>query len=148
LPEPLFESAAFVLMQAGRLALEWTAAALAERTLTPHEYAALAVIQRFGGISQGVVAQRLGLSKASLSAIATRLERRDLISRVQHPWRPGRRALYVTRRGLELLGELENELSAIDARFRKRVDTASLQALAEIPARDLTPIELALRYCQ
>jgi DNA-binding MarR family transcriptional regulator len=105
-------------MQAGRLAMELTARALAERELTLHEYAALTVIQRFGGISQGVVAERLGLSKATLSGIATRLEGRDLISRTQH------------------------------ARFRKRVDKASLQALAELPPRDLTPIELALRYCQ
>jgi DNA-binding MarR family transcriptional regulator len=135
-------------MQAGRLAMELTAAALAERGLSLHEYAALAVIQRFGGTSQGGVGERLGLSKTVLSDIAMALEDRDLVTRTQDPWRPGRRSLYVTRTGLELLAGLKYELAAIDARFRKRVDEASLQALAELPARDVSPIELALRYCQ
>jgi DNA-binding MarR family transcriptional regulator len=138
-------------MQAGALAMKWTGEVLESFGLSVPEYAALLLIRRFGGISQGVVGERLGLSKAAICGMAQSCERRRLISRSQDPWSPGRRALYLTDSGLQALAEATDRVAIVDARFRRRVDEASLLALAELPARTLTPVELALRaagYCQ
>jgi hypothetical protein len=48
LQAPLSESAAFVLMQTGRLAMQWTAEALELFELSIAEFATLALIQRLG----------------------------------------------------------------------------------------------------
>jgi hypothetical protein len=45
LPPPLIDSPVFVLMQAARLAQEWTAEALVPFELTLHDFAAMSVIR-------------------------------------------------------------------------------------------------------
>lgn len=140
-----------MLMQAGRLAMEWTADVLAVLGLSLHEYAALLLIQRFGGTSQRAIAEWLGLSTATVSGIAVQLEGQGLILRDQDLFNPGRRALYVTRKGVQLLAEAADDMALIDAHFREHVDGGSIQALSELPPRSLSPIELAIRaagYCQ
>lgn len=145
LPGPLAESAAFVLMQAGRLAMEWTAEALADVGLALSEFAVLALVQRFGGISQRAVGDRLGLSEPSVSRIAVMLERRHLVSRRQDLRSPRRRALYVTSTGVQLMANASRSVAAVDARFQHRIDNLSILALSELPPRSLTPVELAIR---
>ena len=141
---PLAESASFVVMQAGRLALEWTAEALGLFDLEIRAFAALLVINRLGGITQMGLVERLGISKAGVSALVTALEGDGLVER---RWRlfDGRQgALYVTRAGAELVGEAADELAVIDAEFVDRVGEAGIKALAEIPPPRRTPIESAL----
>jgi DNA-binding MarR family transcriptional regulator len=132
-------------MQAGRLAMEWTTEVLADVGLALSEFAVLALVQRFGGISQRAVGDRLGLSDAAVSRIATMLEGRHLISRRQDLRSPRRRALYLTGTGVQLMADASRAVEAVDGRFRLRVDDPSILALSELPPRSLSPVELAIR---
>lgn len=132
-------------MQAGQLALEWAAEALEVFGLTVPEFAALALVHRYAGISQRAVGERLGLSKSAASVLAAGLERRCLLDRQQHIFSPGRRALYVTRAGADLVGDAADELAVVDLQFLECVPGEAIKALAELQPRDLTPVELALR---
>ena len=131
-------------MQVGRLAMMWATEALEPLGLSLHQFAALALVQHFGGISQRGVAERLGLSKSAMSGIATNLERRRLLQRPQHLYDPQRRALYITRGGGDLLADASTELARIDARFRRLVGQDVIQALGELPPPELSAIEQAL----
>jgi DNA-binding MarR family transcriptional regulator len=142
---PLFDSPTFVLMQAGRLAMEAAARTLEPFGLTVVEYATLLLVRSSGGISQGVLGARLDLSKASICRVVTRLERRRLVERRQHMLNPARRALFSTGAGLELLFEAATSFAVVDARYRKCLGDEAAQALAELPPRELSVVELALR---
>lgn len=142
---PLFESSVFVLMQSGRLAMERTARALELTGLSVAEYAALQLVRSSGGISQGVVGARLGLSRASACRLAMELERRHLIGRLQDMLNPTRRALYITSKGADLLAEAARVLAPEEWRWREAVGDQALRALAEMPPRALSPVELAIR---
>jgi len=134
-----------VLMQAGRLALEWAAQALDLLELSVVQYAALVLVHRFGGIGQGAIGERLGVSKAAMSGIAVALESRGLVERRQNLRNPARRTVHITRAGAELLAQAAEELAVVDRRFHECLDGDAVRALAELPPRELTPIELALR---
>jgi MarR family transcriptional regulator, lower aerobic nicotinate degradation pathway regulator len=145
LPGPLADSPGFVLMQVGRLAMEWTTEALALLELNLHEFATLMLVYRMGGISQAAIADRLGISKAAVSELATDLEARGLAERRPHRFDRRRRALYVTPGGSELLAEAADELAAIDAQFADKVGEEAIRALSELPPPRLTPVEEAMR---
>ena len=55
-----------------------------------------------------------------------------------------RRALWITRAGLELLAEASDELTGVDAQFTERLGEDTLAALAELPPPRLSAIEHAL----
>src|SRR2546423_9934961 len=78
---PLKESPAFVLMQAGRLAMDWTAEALELFELSVPQFATLALVHRLGAISQASIAERLGIGYPAMSAVATALEAAGLVER-------------------------------------------------------------------
>jgi DNA-binding MarR family transcriptional regulator len=135
----------FVLMQSGRLAMECAARALELSGLSVTEYAALLLVRSDGGISQGVVGARLGLSRATICRLAMELERRHLIDRVQDMFHPGRRSLYITSSGAEVVAEAIRALAPVEGRFRKVVGDEAIRALVEVPPRALSPVELAIR---
>ena len=88
-----------VRADAGRLAMERATRAPDVFGLSVAEYAALLLIRRFGGITQGAVAERLGISKASMSVLATALANRGLVNRRQHLFQAWEsRALHHRRR--------------------------------------------------
>ena len=142
---PLFESPVFVLMQSGGLAMDWAGRALEISGLSVTEYAALQLVRGDGGLSQGVVGTRLGLSRATVCRLAMELERRHLIDRVQDMFHPGRRSLYLTSTGANVLAEATRALAPVEGRFRKAIGDDALRALAEMPPRALSPVELAIR---
>jgi DNA-binding MarR family transcriptional regulator len=142
---PLIESPTFVLMQAGRLALEWAAEALELLELSVAQFAALALIRRFGTIGQSALAEWLGLSQAGMSTLASGLERDGLIERRPHMWDGRQRVLCVTRAGVELLAEAADELAAVDAQFLDRVGEDAVKALGELAPPNLNAVEQALR---
>jgi DNA-binding MarR family transcriptional regulator len=142
---PLSESASFVLMQAGRLAMQWSAEALEVFDLTLPEFAALALLQRMGPISQAGIADRLGISKAPMSRLATRLERGGLVQRELTLWDARKRVLRITLAGAELVAEAADELAAVDNDFLQRAGEDALRALAELLPPELSPVEAALR---
>jgi DNA-binding MarR family transcriptional regulator len=128
--------------------MEWAAEAVDPFGLTLPQFAALALVQRFDGISQSGIGERLGLSKAAVSGIAMSLEQQRLLVRRQHMLDPGRRALYVTQAGAELVAAAADRLARVDARFLDRVGEEAIEALAKLPPRNLSAIEIALLYCQ
>lgn len=142
---PLAESPSFVLMQAGRLALEWSVEALGVFELTLHQFAALLLISRLNGITQIGIVERLGISKAAVSGLVSELERSGLVERRRRLFNARERALYVTRAGAELVAEAADELGAIDAQFVERVGEDAITALSELPPAVLSPLETALR---
>jgi DNA-binding MarR family transcriptional regulator len=144
LQAPLSESAAFVLMQTGRLAMEWTAEALEMFELSIAEFATLALIQRLGQMGQSAIAERLGLTKAAMSEVAAGLVGAGLLQRMM-PFYDGRqRLLDTTRAGAELVSEAADEIAIVDAQFTDRAGEEVIHALAELPPPNLTPLERAL----
>lgn len=132
-------------MQAGRLAMEWTAEALAVYELTLTEFAVLALIERMGPISQAALATRLGISKAPMSRMATGLVQTGLAERHLDLWDARKRKLSITQAGVELVAEAADELAAVDDQFLERTGEESIQALAELLPPELSPVELAIR---
>ena len=141
---PLKESPAFVLMQAGRLAMDWTAEALELFELSVPQFATLALVHRLGAISQASIAERLGIGYPAMSALATSLEADGVVERRMDMFDGRRRALWITRAGVELLGEASDELTGVDAQFTERLGEDTLAALAELPPPRLSAIEHAL----
>lgn len=117
LPPPLIDSAAFVVMQAGRLAFDWTAEALEVFGLTAAEFAALSIVHQLGPITQGAVAERIGISRVAMSGVAKALAERDLIRRVAAFVDLRRRLLCMTEAGIDLLAIAMDELAEVDSRF-------------------------------
>jgi DNA-binding MarR family transcriptional regulator len=103
------------------------------------------LIHRLGGISQAGIADRLGISKAAMTGIATSLERAGLAERRLHGFDGRQRALHVTLAGTELVAEAADELATVDAQFSECVGEDVVKALAELPPPRLTSIEQALR---
>ncbi len=141
---PLSESAAFVLMQAGRLASEWTADALQVFGLTIAQFATLALITRLGPLTQGTLGEQLGLSKPAMSRVASRLVAAGLAERLLDYRDARHRRLCATQAGADLTAEASDELAAIDAQFLERIGEETLTALAELPPPALTAMERAL----
>jgi DNA-binding MarR family transcriptional regulator len=145
LQKPLIDSPTFVLMQAGRLAMEWAAEALELFELTLVQYATLALTQRIGPMSQAAIAERLGISKAAMSTVASQLVSAGLAERRMSYYDARERRLGPTQAGAELLAEAADELSCVDERFAECIGEEVLRQLAELPPPTLTAVEQALR---
>jgi DNA-binding MarR family transcriptional regulator len=95
-------------------------------------------------MGQSAIAERLGLTKAAMSGVAAGLTGAGLVQRMM-PFYDGRqRLLDTTRAGAELVAEAADEIAIVDAQFTDRVGEKVIQALAELPPPNLTPIERAL----
>lgn len=64
----------------------------AKQGLSPTEEKALDLLERFGPLTAGELAQRSGLAPASVTGLVNRLERKGFARRVPHP-QDGRRVL-------------------------------------------------------
>ena len=136
LPPPLIQSPAFVLIQAGQLAMAWATEALELFELTVAEFATLALIGGLGPMTQAALADRLGMSQTSMSRIASSLEKAGLATR-QPDYFDGRsRRVGLTEAGSELLAEAADELRAVGGSIPEEV----LTVLGELPPEYLGPI--------
>jgi MarR family transcriptional regulator, transcriptional regulator for hemolysin len=145
LPSPLIESPAFVLMQAGRLAMEWTEQALELFEISLTEFAALSILQRLGPMTQAAVAERLGISHVAMSGLASRLEDGGLAKREAHYLDRRRRFLCVTHAGAGLVTRAAGELSAVDSQLREHLPGDAIKGLAELPPEDVGPVVELIR---
>ncbi|HEX6460758.1 MAG TPA: MarR family winged helix-turn-helix transcriptional regulator [Thermoleophilaceae bacterium] len=132
-------------MQAGRLAMERTAAALEPLGLEVAQFATLAMIDRLQPITQAALAERLGISKSAISRVVIRLVADGLV--VQRlPWRDARRRdLYVTAAGAELMVSGITALARVDARLAAHIGDDAIRALPTLAPPNLTPVQTALR---
>jgi MarR family transcriptional regulator, lower aerobic nicotinate degradation pathway regulator len=138
LPPPLIDSPAFVVMQAGRLAFDWTVEVLEVFGLTVADFAALALIHQLGPIKQGAVAERIGISRVAMSGVASVLAERNLIGRVAAFTDLRRRLLHMTDIGIDLLTIAMDELAEVDSRFPEA--TKDLATLAPEEAGWVRPV--------
>jgi DNA-binding MarR family transcriptional regulator len=132
----LIESPAFVVMQAGALAMEWVTEALELFGLTIPQYATLAVIARLGAMTQAALADRLGISHAAMSRLASSLVDEGLAVRDFDYFDGRKRRLFITRAGAELVAEAADELASAADRFPPELT----EQLAKLLPEDLGPI--------
>jgi DNA-binding MarR family transcriptional regulator len=84
------------------------------------------------------------MSRASVSGVATALDHRGLMARQQDMFDAGRRAVYLTPRGQELLADASRALTPVESQCRRCLGEEGFLALAQLPPRSATPVELAL----
>jgi DNA-binding MarR family transcriptional regulator len=141
LPPPLIDSPAFVLMQAGRLAQEWTAQALEPCGLTVAEFAAMSIMRALGAIKQAALAERLGISQVATSSLASGLVDRGLAQRFIAFRDCRTRLLGLTEEGLDTLTKATEAVANVEARFPGEV----VQTLASLLPEDLGPVVELIR---
>jgi DNA-binding MarR family transcriptional regulator len=136
LPPPLIDLPSFVLMQAGRLAMQWTAEALELFGLSVAEFATLAMIQRLGSMTQAALADRLGISHTTMSRVASGLVGAGLAIREYDYFDGRQRRLCITGAGSELVAAAADELAEVESPLPAEVT----EALAKLPPENLRPI--------
>ncbi|MGI3782357.1 MAG: MarR family winged helix-turn-helix transcriptional regulator [Janthinobacterium lividum] len=130
--------------QAGRVAtlgarLTATHMALEARS----DFAVLAALDELGSLSQAEIGRSLGLDRANVNRIVTRLEREGLLGRTQDPHDGRRLVLTATEAGAAHLGDLERRaarvqdelLVALDADEREQLRVLLDRVLAAHPAQ-------------
>lgn len=130
--------------QAGRVAtlgarLTATHMALEARS----DFAVLAALDELGALSQAEIGRSLGLDRANVNRIVTRLEREGLLQRTPDPHDGRRLALTATADGVAHLADLERRaarvqdelLVALDAEEREQLRRLLDQVLAAHPAQ-------------
>ncbi len=130
--------------QAGRVAtlgarLTATQMALEARS----DFAVLAALDELGALSQAEIGRTLGLDRANVNRIVTRLEREGLLERTPDPHDGRRLALTVTADGVAHLADLERRaarvqdelLVALDADEREQLRRLLDRVLAAHPAQ-------------
>jgi DNA-binding MarR family transcriptional regulator len=141
LPPPLIDSPTFVLMQAGRLAMQWAAEALELFELEIAGFATLAVIQRLGPMTQAALADRLGVSHTTMSRVASGLVDAGLAVREYDYFDARHRRLCITGPGAELVAAAADELAEVESELPREVT----EALATLPPENLGPIVETVR---
>jgi DNA-binding MarR family transcriptional regulator len=141
LPPPLIDSAVFVLMQAGRLAQEWTARALEPCGLTVADYAALSIMRGLGAIKQAALAERIGLSQVATSGLASSLVDRGLAQRFIAFRDCRTRLLGLTDKGLNALDAATGAVHEVESRFPHDV----IRPLATLFPEDHGPVVELIR---
>jgi DNA-binding MarR family transcriptional regulator len=146
LPPGLIESPLFVLMQAGRIAQEWTASALAVLELELVDFALMLLVNRLGPMIQTAIADRLGISEPALTPVAARLERQDLIQRQPHRFDGRRRLVSLTQAGEHLLADAVDELEDIQGMCLDHMGEEQCKRLASLAPRRLSPVEHVMSF--
>lgn len=116
---------------------------MARRGYPWHASAAGEVLAHLGpsGISQGVLAERMGVSKQAVQQLVDQLEGQGVIAREADPADGRARRLVLTELGLEDFAERNRVKRAIEARYRDRLGAdyeamaRGLAGLANLPAK-------------
>jgi DNA-binding MarR family transcriptional regulator len=107
------------------------------------DFAVLAALDELGALSQAEIGRSLGLDRANVNRIVTRLEREGLLERTPDPHDGRRLALTVTADGVAHLADLERRaarvqdelLVALDADEREQLRRLLDRVLAAHPAQ-------------
>jgi DNA-binding MarR family transcriptional regulator len=117
----------YQLRRASAVMMADLARELADIDLRPAEMTALLVIAENPGCSQTEVGQVLGIKRANMVPIVSRLMDRGLIDRERADGRS--HALSVTATGAEVVADARNRIDQHEARFAGLFDMATLDAL-------------------
>jgi DNA-binding MarR family transcriptional regulator len=130
--------------QAGRVATLGARLTAAHMALEARsDFAVLAALDELGALSQAEIGRSLGLDRANVNRIVTRLEREGLLERTPDPHDGRRLALTVTADGVAHLADLERRaarvqdelLVALDADEREQLRRLLDRVLASHPAQ-------------
>jgi DNA-binding MarR family transcriptional regulator len=97
--------------------------------LTGPQFAVLTAIQAYPGAEQGSLARAVALDRPTMSAIAKRLEDRELITRARTPDDGRKRLLYLTESGTATLSEAQDRVRTLERRLMRHVGTPAEAAL-------------------
>jgi DNA-binding MarR family transcriptional regulator len=107
------------------------------------DFAVLAALEELGALSQAEIGRSLGLDRANVNRIVTRLEREGLLERTPDPHDGRRLALTATADGVAHLADLERRaarvqdelLTALDADEREQLRRLLDRVLEAHPAQ-------------
>jgi MarR family transcriptional regulator, lower aerobic nicotinate degradation pathway regulator len=111
-PATLRATPSWLLSRAAMAGDRLVSAALAERGLRKHHFAALLVLAEDDGLSQAELGRRLGLDVSDVHAVVGDLEERKAVSRSRDPDDRRRNVLVLTGSGRRELTRLERRVAA------------------------------------
>jgi DNA-binding MarR family transcriptional regulator len=129
---PLGDSVGYLMRRAQVTIFQRFFKLFAQFGIRPAEYAALTVIERNPGLSQTRLADALGLKKTNLVALIDAFEDRGLARR--RPTENDRRshALYLTPKGIALIGRLHRIDATLDRSISALVSPDERQRLCDV----------------
>jgi len=137
-------SPAFVLIQLGLLAEEWTAEALLPVGLDLRQFAAMLLIKD-RGLPQVMIAERLGVSAAAVSELISHLVDEELAARRVDYRDSRRRVVVLTEAGKQLLAVAADEVTAVEAALTEHLSDETVALLARMAPPRLSPIQRIFR---
>jgi DNA-binding MarR family transcriptional regulator len=144
LPPKLMASPAFVLIQLGMMAQEWTAEALLPVGLDLRQFAAMLLISD-RGLPQVMIAERLGVSAAAVSGLVSRLVDEELAVRRVDYGDARRRVVVLTEAGRQLLAVAADEVSAVEAALTEHLSEETVARIATMAPPRPSPIQRIFR---
>ena len=106
-------------------------------TIRPAQYSVLKVLHQNPGLRQTQVSGALGIKRANFVPMLDELQGRGLIERRAVPADKRANGLFLTATGTELLGRLDENVAAHEARFVARIGAQGKQDLLAL-LRQLT----------
>jgi len=125
------------LMVAAAHVRERTDRAFAERDLTGPQYNVLRILRGAGtdGLARIEVARRMIARAPDLTRLIDRLARRGLVERGRSERDRRQSRAHITKRGLQLLDELEPGVNAVDREIAQRLSAADAKTLSRLCER-------------
>ena len=97
--------------------------------LTGPQFAVLTAVNAYPGAEQGSLARAVALDRPTMSAIAKRLEDRELITRERTPEDGRKRLLFLTESGAAILDEARERAQQLERRLMRNVPAPAEAAL-------------------
>lgn len=125
----------YPLRRAQTLVYQDYARTVGELDTRPAEYAALCLILHNPGLSQGVMAQAMGIDRSGAVKLLDALESRGLVIRMRSPADRRSYALMPTKAGENLFADLRRLVHESDRRVAKRLSPQERETLITLLRR-------------
>jgi DNA-binding MarR family transcriptional regulator len=122
----------FLLARTGAIARQQWGRMLAERRLTPHQFAVLAALHEKGAIGQRRLSALIGIDPRNVVPIIDSLVERGLVGRTVDPGDRRRRVLALTASGHGAIGDLNAAGAEIERHFFRTLPVGDRRALHRI----------------
>lgn len=132
----LDKSPSHLLHRALQLALDIYADEQGEGGVTQRQYAVLAAVEAYEGLTQTDLVKITGIDRSTLADMAARMINKGLLERRRSSSDARANAVSLTEAGRQALAETKPRMAAADARLLKLVSTGKREALTEV-LRDL-----------
>ena len=132
----LDKSPSHLLHRALQLALDIYADEQGEGGVTQRQYAVLAAVEAYEGLTQTDLVKITGIDRSTLADMAARMINKGLLERRRSSSDARANAVSLTEAGRLALAEAKPRMAAADARLLKLVSTGKREALTEV-LRDL-----------